>query len=46
MKSDEMARYDEEDTWSYGQKFAYEWVYAILTDEKEYKNILTSLENK
>lgn len=43
MKSEEMGRYDDEDGWSYGQKFAYEWVYSILTDEEEYKNMLENI---
>ena len=46
MKADEMARYDDEDGWSHGQSFAYEWVYAILTNEEDYQNMLKDLENK
>ena len=44
-KSDEMGRYDDEDGWSWGNKFAYEWVYSILTDKEEYQNMLKCLEN-
>ena len=46
MKSEEMGRYDDEDGWSWGSKFAYEWVYAILTDEEDYNSMLKDLENE
>ena len=45
MKSNDMANYDDEDGWTWGQKFAYEWVYSILTDEEDYNNMLKDLEN-
>ena len=45
MKSEEMGRYDEDDSWVWGQKFAYEWIYAILTNEEDYNDILKDLEN-
>lgn len=46
IKSNEMNRYDDEDGWSHGQSFAYEWVYAILTDNEEYETMLKYLENE
>lgn len=46
MRSEEMGQYDDEDGWSYGQKFGYEWVYSILTDEEEYKNMINSVDNE
>lgn len=46
MKSNEMARYDDDDGWSWGNKFAYEWVYAILTKEEDYQEMLKDVENK
>ena len=44
-KSEEMGRYNDEDGWSYGQKFAYEWVYAILTKQEDYEDMLKDLGN-
>jgi len=41
-----MSNYDDEDGWSWGQKFAYEWVYSILTNEEDYQNMLNDLENE
>ena len=46
MKSNDMANYDDEDGWTWGQKFAYEWVYSILTDEEDYNNMLEDLKNE
>ena len=46
MKSDEMSRYDEEDAFAWGSKFAYEWVYGILTNEDDYKEMLETLNNR
>lgn len=45
MKSEEMGRYDDEDGWSWGSKFAYEWVYSILTKEEDYEDMIKDLEN-
>lgn len=44
-KSEEMGGYDDEDGWSYGQKFGYEWVYSILTNKEDYEDMLKDLEN-
>ena len=46
IKADKLSGYDDEDGWSHGQSFAYEWVYAILTNEEDYQNMLKDLENK
>ena len=46
MKSNDLSNYDDEDGWTWGQKFAYEWVYSILTDEEDYQNMLKDLENE
>lgn len=45
-KSEEMGRYDDEDGWSWGSKFAYEWVYSILTKQEDYEDMLKDLENE
>lgn len=45
-KSEEMGRYDDEDGFSWGSKFAFEWVYGILTDEEDYKEMLNTLNNR
>lgn len=44
-KSEEMSRYDDEDSFSWGSKFAFEWVYGILTDEEDYEDMLKDLGN-
>ena len=44
MKSNDIACESPDDSWAWGQKFAFDWVVDILENDECYKNMLLDLE--
>ena len=44
MKSNDINYESPDDSWDWGQKFAFDWVVDILENDECYKNMLLDLE--